>query len=199
MENIEKEGGEIPERKLVTYEESRKLAEELLARFKNEILGNMQKDVDGWGPVYADFQNSIKHFLKEVPEDILKHYGAHGITKGSEVDRLAGALNILANRSMKGWYGPLGGEAGGYNAYRNGDFLVVSKFDKSLAIKEEKGGEEKPVFDAMGWKADIGAFVVDVRFYPLIEEFKKMFPDVNIIRANEIPGYFETDNGRAEE
>lgn len=92
----------MPEKKLITFEESKKLAEELLSRFKNEILSNMQKNVDGWGPAYADYQNSIKHFLKKVPEDTLEHYGAHGITKGSEVDRLAGALNILANRSMKG-------------------------------------------------------------------------------------------------
>ncbi len=179
---------------LVSYEKSKKIAEDLLVRFKNEILANMQKDIDGWGPAYADFQNSIQHFLKKVPENILGHYGAHGVTKGDELDNLAGALNILANHSMKGWYGPLGRGEGGYNAYRTGDFLVVSKFDKSLGVKEERSGEKKAVLNAIGLKVDIGVLVVNVHFYPLIEELKKMFPDVKIIKANEIPGYFETDS-----
>lgn len=168
MGNIEKVNERTQEKKLVSYEESQKLAAELLKRFQNEIADNEQKDVDSWGEPYTDFQTSTEHFLKRIPEDILKHYGAHGITRKSTIDRLAGALSILANKSIKGSYGPLGGETYGYGAYKNANFLVISKFDKPLMFRREESSKEEPIFNEIGWEADIGAFVVDVHFYPIV-------------------------------
>ena len=49
----------------------------------------------------------------------------------------------------------------------------------------------EPIFNEIGWEADIGAIVVNTKYYPLVEEFKEMFPDVNIIKANELSEYFQ--------
>ena len=119
----ERPGAEKQETSIVPYEQSRKLAEELLARFRKEIDGNLHKDVDGWGEPHTSFQKSIRHFLEQIPEDVLRHYTAHGVTRHDEIGRLTAALNILANKRIKGWYGRLMVEPReGYDAYIHGDF-----------------------------------------------------------------------------
>ncbi|TSA46205.1 hypothetical protein D4R51_00485 [bacterium] len=194
---VEKLNLEQHEKKLVSYEESLKLAKDLLTRYQEKIRENMDKDVDGWGEFYTSFQKSIGHFLEQIPEDILRHYDAHGITRNDTIDQLAACLSILSNKSIRGEVGILG--VSGYEsqgignpikrfAFTKGDFLVVSKFDKPLPIQDEKEGSLKN--NETGWEADIGAFVVDVHYYPLVDELKDRFPDVNIIKANELPLYF---------
>ena len=186
------------EGKVVSYKESLELAKSLLEKYKNEILQNRDKDVDGFdnGELYTDFQKSIKHFMIEIPEDIKKHYSGHGITRNSGLDQLAGFLNIAANKAIKGYCGLIVG-SDGYNAYTHGDFIILSKKDINLPVKEfsSKSREEESVFieidnGNLAWKANIGAMVVDVKYYPLVEELKKMFPEINIIKANELPKYF---------
>ncbi len=189
MTSKEKPATEQREQKLVYYKESLGFAEKLLERYGEKIKENLSKDVDGWDETYTDYQRSIDHFLEQIPDDILNRYQAHGITRKDEIDRLAAVLNILANSSIKGWSGRLGGETGGYGAYKNADYLVISKLDKPLSIKNEKGETR---FNEIGWEADIGAFVVDTKYYPLVEELKAMFPTTNIIKANELPKYFES-------
>lgn len=177
--------------KLITFEESMEIAKKLSEKYKTQIEENLYKDIDNWGEPYTDYQKSIEHFLKEVPEDTLKHFQGHGITKKSTLDQLAGALNILANKSIKGWCGPLEGSTQGYNAYRRGFFLIISNFDKPLASFKKDNNENIPETNEIGWLADIGAFVIDTKYYPIVEELKKMFPEVNIIKANELTQYFK--------
>jgi hypothetical protein len=190
IENISQQRGEShKQEKLVTYTESLQLAKELSSQYETTIKSNMYKDVDGWGEPYTDYQKSIGYYLKQIPDDIQERFQGHGITRNDEIDQLAGALNILANKSIKGYCGRLGGETTGYEARTNGNFLVVSRIDKGLPITKEQDGRQQSISDEIGWKADIGAFVVDTKYYPMIDELKIMFPDVNIIKANELPSY----------
>ncbi len=109
----------------------------------------------------------------------------------------------MANKSIKGEVDTLGvssyedagiGKSIKRFAFTKGDFLVVSKFDKSLPMRDEKEGGLKN--NEIGWEADIGAFVVDVHYYPLVDELKSTFPGVNIIKANELPGYFDVPSSK---
>jgi hypothetical protein len=189
--NIKKDTENNQEKEIVPFQESLKLANELLARYDKEIRANMGKNIDGWSElIFTDFQKSIKHFTQETPEEILTHFQGHGITKFSHPEQLAAALNIMANKAIKGYCGQLGGPSN-LNAYTRGDFLVLSKYDKTLPVQDEKG-EGK--FNEIGWMADIGAFVIDVKYYLIVEELKKMFPDINIIKANELPQYLKKNN-----
>ncbi|MFH1428048.1 MAG: hypothetical protein ABIG60_06035, partial [Patescibacteria group bacterium] len=172
---------------------SLELAEKLFAKYESRIRDNMGKDIDGWGEPYTEYQKSIYHFLEKIPNDILERFQGHGIIRKSTFDQLAGALNILANKSIKGECGRLGGEIYGYGAYKGGDFLVISKIDKGLPITEERDGRQQSVFNEIGWIADIGAFVIDTEYYPMVEELKRIFPDVNIIKANELTEYLKSE------
>ena len=50
----------------------------------------------------------------------------------------------------------------------------------------------EPIFYSdRSWKANIGAIVVDVHYYPLVGEIQKMFPNVNIIKANQLEDYIK--------
>jgi len=182
-------------KELVPHEESLELAKKLFAKYESQIRDNMGKDIDGWGEPYTDYQKSIQHFLEKIPDDILERFHGHGITRKSTLDQLAGVLNILVNKSIKGECGPLGGKTGYPNvgAYKRGDFLVISKIDKGLPITEERDGHQQPIFNEVGWMANIGAFVIDARYYPMVEELKRMFPDVNIIKANELTEYLKAE------
>jgi hypothetical protein len=175
---------------LTTFAESMELANDLLNRHGDEIRSQMGKDIDGWGEPYTDWQKSISHFITGTSEDILKRFVGHGITRKDGVNQLAAALNILANKSIKGECGRLGG-SGGYHAYNSGDFIVISKLDFNLPVTVETNGEQETKFNEIGWLANIGAFVVDTKYYSIVEELKKMFPEVNIIRANELPKYLK--------
>lgn len=177
------------EKRLVPYEESLKQAKQLWDRYQDEFRKNINKDVDGWGEPYTDYQKSIKHFLDQVPDEIRERYSAHGITRDSSLEQLASALNILANKSIEGSAGPLGGGAM-FRAWTSGDFLVVSKEGQPLSKWKEMDGEQQKVFNKIGWEANIGSMIVDTRYYPIVDELKEMYPDVNIIKANEIPVYF---------
>jgi|GEM_PF-1338574 len=194
IENVtsERETGSAP-RELVPLAESLELAKSLLTKYESEMKGQYGKDIDGWsdGLVFTDYQKSIAHYIEETPHDILKRFSAHGVTRKSEIDRIAGALNILANKSIKGECGPLVG-SGQLKAYISGDFLVISKLDMPLPILDARDGRQQSRMNGIGWLAEIGAFVVDTRYYPMIDELRRMFPDVNIIKANQLPEYLKS-------
>jgi hypothetical protein len=174
------------EKNITSIESSEKLAKELLSRHESEIRDNLQKDVDGWGNPYTDYQDSTRHFLEMIPEVIRQRYYGHGITRKGEADRLAAVLNIMANKSIKGECGPLSGaNSPMIDAYqRRTEFLVISKIDNQLPLKPS-------TFNKLGqWKADIGAVIVNVKYYPLVNELRELYPEVNIIKANELQEYF---------
>ena len=177
---------EVETKKMVSIEQSERLAKQLLSHYESEIEANLHKDVDGWGEPYTDYQDSTRHFLEMISEVIRERYQGHGITRKDEVDKLTAVLNIMANQTIKGECGPLSGIGGTIvNAYQHGTgFLVISKIDHLLPSKP-------PIFNELGqWKADIGAIVVNVKYYPLANELRELFPDVNIIKANELQEYF---------
>jgi hypothetical protein len=174
------------EQNIASVESSEQLAKELLSRHESEIRANLQKDVDGWGNPYTDYQDSTRHFLETIPEVIRQRYYGHGITRKGEADRLAAALNIMANKSIKGECGPLSGaNCPVIDAYQHRtEFLVISKIDNPLPLKPS-------IFNKAGqWKADIGAVIVNVKYYPLVNELRELFPEINIIKANELQEYF---------
>ena len=183
--------------KLVSIEESKGLAKQLLTLYESQIRNYLQKDVDGLGKLYTDYQDSTSHFLKMISEDIREHYQGHGITRGSELDRLTALLNIMANQAIKGEHGPLvGGDSAVIRAFQKEiEFLVISKKDKPLHKEQGKNGRMQPIFNEMNqWQADIGTIIVNTKYYPLVSEFRKMFPNVSIIKASELTEYFKEKN-----
>lgn len=170
--------------KFVSWEESLHLAKELWAKYKDQIYANYEKDVDNLDdPLIPDYQKSTLLHLEKIPEEVQKHYWGHGVTRGDDFEIVASALNIMANKSIKGDTAPLVNK-GWHDAWMNADFSVISKKDKELLIDGSEDFKHKTT------KADIGAIIVDVKYYPMVEELKKLFPDVNIIKANQIPEYF---------
>ena len=94
---------------------------------------------------------------------------------------------------MQGDWGRLA-NSGNIDAYSNGPALIVSHYDKSLGVYPEShkpGSAVRPAQNEMGSVVDIGAVVLNSSWYPLTEELKEMFPDLKIIRADELKDYLE--------
>jgi hypothetical protein len=188
---------------LLPWEKSLELAKKLLEKYKDEIRKNFMKDVDGYDPndeyLNSDFQRSIEHYLiRNVPDETKKHYFGHGITRGRDEENLAAFICIAANNLIKGEYGVLAGQGYG-SPFTRADLFILSKKDTRMDVqgKNPKNGRIETVIvkagdNYLGWKADIGAMIVDVKFYPLVDELKTLFPEANIIMANEIPRYLES-------
>lgn len=176
---------------LTPFKESLELAEELLAKYKTAMNNISYKEIEGYEP-QNNYDKSIKHYLSNVPDNIRERFQAHGILqRQGYLETFAGALNILANESIKGYCGSLSKKDSQFGSRTHGDFLVISRIDKQLSIKDDS---QKAISNEIGWRADIGAFVIDTRFYPLIDELKILFPDVNIIKASELPAYLNKQN-----
>ncbi len=172
-----------------SYRESCLLARDLLQKYKQEIMDKyFMKDVDNLGGFQeSEYRDSITYFMNKIDNSERKLFSGHGvIPREDEVYQLGAGLNILANKRITGSVGHLDKEQGFNAAWtRNADFFVLSKKGKTL--RSEAQSESKN-----GWNADIGAFVVNTHFYALVDEFKKMFPDINIIKANELENYFHS-------
>jgi hypothetical protein len=186
------------EENLVSYIESYKLAKELLEKYKDQLIEKEYENEDIDDVIGSN--QSIKKFLEKIPDEIKAKYRGHGITKGNETDQLAAMINIAQNKCIVGAEGNLAFTGRGISgAYKNGYFLVISKLDKHLLKRKLhliKGpssmfeGNKIQQSDENGEReaseADIGAIVVNLKFYPLVEELRKLFPDIKIIKANEI-------------
>jgi len=174
------ENNSIFESKVVPFEQSLKLATKLYAEFEPAIRANLQKEMDGVKE-FSDYPNLIRHFLRQVPDGEQERYAGHGITKTSGVidnptlGQLAAFLNILATGEIKGSRALLK-NSGYIDALTGGPFIILSHRDKDFIE---------------GQRQSIGAAVVNAEFYPLVEKLKELFPDINIIRANEMPDYMK--------
>lgn len=135
-------------------------------------------------------QTDMSRYLRLIPENIASRFSGHGITRGDRVTNLAMFLNIVANDSLKGDYGKLSG--GGYTAWTNSDFFIISHYNKDLGIRDEAGNLHK---NEVGFTADIGAYIVCNKYYPIIEELRRMFPNKNIIKAEEIADFVSVEAG----
>jgi len=137
----------IPQqRQVVSPEQSRKEAEELLALHEQEILDNSYKEIDGVEEMGHDYPNLIEHFVREVPVEQLQRFWGHGITRGRDIDKLSAAINLLENRAMRGDSAQL--KSVWQSAWTDGPFLVISEKDKSLVLGEtfEERGKKKSAF-----------------------------------------------------
>lgn len=188
----------IPQPKqVISPEQSRKEAEELLAQHEQELLDNMYKEVDGVEATYRDYPSLIEHFIRQVPEEQLRRFWGHGITRGRNIDQLSSALNLLENKVMIGDSAQL--KSVFQSAWTDGPFLVISEKDRALVPGETFEERSKNLVkigvhrytgeDIKAIKINIGAFVVDAKFYPFVEDLRKRFPDVNIIYARDLPAY----------
>lgn len=181
---------ELVNKDFLSHEKSLEIVDYLFNKYKDEMRKNLNKDVDGWGNG-GSYQRSNQYYFRRIPEKILEHYWGHGITRGDERDRLASLLCISANKSIRG---TIAGFSSQMSPYTNAEFIVISQKDKEMDIREIKPGTDYtvPVLDIDGSMKikNLGAISIDVKYYPMYEELKKMFPDVNIIKANELNKYF---------
>lgn len=176
--------------KFVSWQESLELSKKLWEKYKEEIFANYEKDVDNLGEMWIpQYQKSTDIFLDKIPEEIQEHYWGHGVTRGDDFEVVASVLNIMANKFMKGDSAPLAG-VGAYGPWTSADFFVISKADKPLYLEGSENDIRGEDGRTKATKVDIGAIVVDVKYYPMVEELRQMYPDVNIIKANQIPEYF---------
>ena len=193
------ENKKISEKEFLSYKKALEIADELLEKHKSQMKDNLQKDIDGWyggdQNALGGWQKSLDHYIQKTPKEILSHYQGHGVTKGGYRDRVAALLSVAQNKSIKGDAALLVGGPGVYiPAYTDTEILVLSTKDSNMQIRKQKeNGMSEPVFNSdRSWKAEnIGAIVIDVHYYPLFEEFKKMFPTMNFIKASELSKYFE--------
>ncbi len=187
MNEKPKENNIAPESGAVSFEQSLELARQLYAEFEPAIIANLDREMDGVKE-YRDYPNLIKHFLKQVPEEEQERYAGHGITKTSGVienptlGQLAAFLNILATGEIKGSWAPLK-NSGYIDAYKSGPFLILSYKDENFV---------------RGQRQSIGAAVINAEFYPMVEKLRELFPDMNIIKANELPNYMGKKNEKTE-
>ena len=183
-----------PKNEIVPFKQSLELATKLYAEFEPAIRANLQKEVGGVRDGFKDYPNLIEHFLKLVPDDIAEKFVGHGITKTSGVienptiGQLAAVLNIMANQIVKGDWGAVR-NSGYIDAYDSGPFLILSKKGKGLGLKRIPDSEGRYA----GPNVDIGAVAVNAQFYPMIEKLRELFPNMNIIRANELPDYMKEE------
>jgi hypothetical protein len=188
------------ERKLVSIEESRRIAIDLLTRFKTELqqhyqaVSYMTEDVEKEEGIWNSTSgtDAISGFLERIPEEVKKDFWGHGITKGNNEFKLTAFLNLLANKSVKGEEGPLKGYM---SAYSNASFFIISRYRQHLSMRE---GDAKVKSNEIGWVADVGAFVVNYDHYPIIDELRKMFPGERIIKASELPEYIASEAEKSE-
>lgn len=196
---------ENQEKLLVPFEESLKLARQLLSRHEagmREMISEEYVPASDW-PAVMFGKSPISYFLRQFPEDIRARFEGHGIYKipGKYAGlkawefHLAAFLNILQNGAVKGDSARIA-KSGFYDAITSGDFLLISHADQSLPRYQEDSGRGRgPLTNKVGWIVDVGAYVVGTQFYPMIDDLKEMFPSANIIRANELPEYIKREIG----
>lgn len=157
---------------LISYDESFAHAKVLHDQYHDQLVVAENKDFG---------KSTMIDCLGKIPDEIKRRFNGHGIKRGgkygTEADKLAAFINILENETIIGDSGPIGG--GQLGAYTNVDFLILSPKDTPLLSRDSKRND-------IGLEAHIGAFVVGNRYYPIVEELKKRYPNRNIIRADEL-------------
>lgn len=171
---------------LVSYIESRKIAEQLMQTHRDVVIENANNFLDKNRKTIADH-------LRNIPDEKLQRFVAHGVTKGGpgEWGNVAAFINILQNQYIKGDTGTLGHTGDGWiPAYKKGDFLIVSHADKQLAIRGTQR-HEPGIGNVI--KIDAGAYVVNVDYDSIVEELRSLFPNKNILKADELSDYIERE------
>ncbi len=144
-------------------------------------------------------RRDIPEVFRHIPEEVGKRFYGHGITRigkyHTDFDKLAAFINILDNESIVGDYGSLNG--GQLGVFKNADFLILSHCDTHLGTTQGTVGDGRGlVKNEIGWVANIGACVVSNKYHPILEELRRLYPDKNIITAQEIPQYLNREVNR---
>ncbi len=169
---------------LIPLSESTRIGRELIEKYKQELARILVPDAQIEGVSSEEKRNldfgksNIEAALKDIPKETLSRFTGHGIARGSE-EGLFALINILQNSTIKGSLANLGE---GRTAWTNGDFFVISRVDDRLATSKN---------NEVGVVVSPGAFVVGTRFYPIVDDLKRLFPIANIIRSNEFRNYIE--------
>lgn len=168
-----------PNDKLETYDESMLRARALLEKYGSEILNEEYFDDKNNEDVDIDPNRAIQKYLAQCSEDDKEQFWGHGTSSVLD-DEIASVINIATNKKMEGWTSKVGGPSG--QARKAGSFLILSPRGEELLKHNLPDGK-------MSWEPNIGAIAVNNKLYPMIEELKSMFPDINFIKANELPNY----------
>lgn len=179
----------------VDENELNRVATELFEKNRDAILTHKEN-------LYG--RHSIKDALKQFPDDILRNYWGHGVTRGSETTNIAAALSMLTHHAFIGSTARLA-QSGHVDAWTSGDFLAVSCRGEELSPRPDNkmqrvqlkltSGQTK-----WGLHMNLGVLVVTNRLESIIEELRKMFPKTKIISSAEFPDYInEQENATRSE
>lgn len=170
------------------FEHTKNLASELLRDFDSELRiwrapGNATGISDDERKVLEFGKSGISLYLKDVPEEVQKRFVGHGITRQDATGNLAALISIIQDNVLKGDSAPLRGSPQ-QDAFSTADFFIISHLDKQLISVRTPNGQAT---------VDVGAYIIDTKFYPLVEKLKGLFPNANIIRANELADYIAAE------
>ena len=156
--------------------EAVKTARQLYETYKQELTAASMEEFG---------KSDIPTNLKTVSEDILSAYWAHGVTRGTDEQNLASLIAMLESGKLKGDEGALGKQDSFMRAWSTAHVLIVSLPEEHLIVRGSN----------VGGLADMkaGAYVLSHTYNPVIDELRKMFPDKNILRADELPSYLQQE------
>ncbi len=148
----------------------------------------------------------IAEELRKLPENILRKYYGHGVTRGDDKNQIASVLSLIENSAIQGDVGELGGSPY-ISAYNTGGFLVILDTNDYLTFisksREEKANSRLKLVDVDGkekfaLKFKPLAVVCNSHMDSLVKPLKDMFPDTTIIPAREVASFIlshEKDRG----
>lgn len=119
---------------------------------------------------------------EKIPPEIGRRFDAHGIARGSPGDQVVALDNLLTNgvnpnRAFHTAFLRTEPEIAQYHLYDFGGFIVVSP----------RGGTIM--------KDGIAAVLVNEHFAGALPIFRKRFPSINFISANDLPSAFQRELG----
>jgi len=185
------------EEKLSSIEESTQIAKNLLEQHEQElrdtfmpaslIKSDLLTEEDKKGISFG--KSAIDYFFRKIGDEEMDKFVGHGISRGDCKENLAIFINVIQNNTLKGDYARIR-NSGYHNARTQVDFFVISHIDKPLASIDKDGKQKR---NEIGYIIDAGAYVVNARLYPIVNDLRAMFPDVNIIKANELPDFVKRE------
>ncbi len=135
----------------------------------------------------------VYDYIENVSDEVRERFWAHGISRGSDSDKLRALIAILKTSMIKGWSGRMVHQSG---TFMGATFLLLSKVDKELFdkayMKEKIDAQQSEDFVVNGIKANIEAVVInDEMFFPLIPLLQKKFPNIEFLKPNQLLDYFQ--------
>lgn len=177
----------------VSPEQSMAIAHELYTKHQAEITE--ARNASG----IPDEPLSNDTALHRLPNEIKKQYWGHGILRKNDEANLGAAISIIQNSAIIGSVGPMSG--GMPNCYTEAELFFISHKGSQMFVPGADGRPERVSFgkrhpsneDVVGIKVVFGALIVSGRFAPVVDDLRKMYPDVKILRPEEIDGYIQSE------